>query len=84
VNADGTMVTQRDSMPMQNSYPTSLWLPDEYVTDRYLFDSALSNRYNLRIGLYDAETGTRLPLLTQSSGAGSDFFVVTLSAEDRE
>lgn len=84
VDADGSIVTQRDSMPMENGYPTTLWLPEEYVTDRYLFDTTLSSRYKLRIGLYDAQTGLRLPLVSQSTNATDDSLLVTLAADSAQ
>ncbi|HSH02840.1 MAG TPA: hypothetical protein VLL52_10010, partial [Anaerolineae bacterium] len=37
LNPDGTCCFwQQDIMPQQNNYPTTLWLPDEYITDTYI------------------------------------------------
>jgi hypothetical protein len=56
-------VWQQDVMPQQNQYPTTRWLPGEYVVDSYLItpDPALApGRYPIEIGLYLAESGRRL------------------------
>ena len=60
-NEDGTLVTQNDSQPIQNTYPTSLWIPDEYVLDTHTL-TLESGKYDLEIGLYIPDTGERLLL----------------------
>ena len=61
---DGTCcVWQQDVMPQQNQYPTSRWLPDEYVADTYIIapETPLTpGRYPIEIGLYLPATGRRL------------------------
>lgn len=61
---DGTCcIWQQDTMPQQNQYPTSRWLPGEVVVDTYqigLPDYLESGKYPVEIGLYLAETGQRL------------------------
>lgn len=47
-------------------YPTSFWMPGEYVTDTYSFQLP-PGQYSLATGLYNLETGERLPL---SNGQG--------------
>ncbi len=55
----GSNTTQQDQMPRANTYPTSFWLPGEFVIDRYTFPLPTSN-YELRVGMYDASNGVRL------------------------
>ncbi|MEO0564749.1 MAG: hypothetical protein AAF125_21770, partial [Chloroflexota bacterium] len=63
------IVAQRDQMPRANTYPTTLWMPGEYVTDSYVFEG-VQTAAEVRIGLYDSATGERL------AGVNDDTFVV--------
>jgi hypothetical protein len=60
----GHIVRQRDVMPVDNTYPTRLWAAGEYVYDVHVFDDLPPGAYQVRVGLYDAATGQRLPLET--------------------
>ena len=53
----GTLVGQADAPPVSNQYPTTMWRPGEIVQDTRL----VPRDYALRIGLYEAVTGQRLP-----------------------
>jgi hypothetical protein len=59
LDASGALMAQRDAMPRQGAYPTSLWQPGEFVLDTYDFEAAPPG-FRLLVGLYDAETGQRL------------------------
>ena len=59
LDAGGRIVAQRDVMPRDNSYPTSLWMTDEYVADEHPF-SLPRGSYSLEVGLYVPETGETL------------------------
>ena len=48
-------------MPQDNAYPTSLWLPGEFVADTYSLP-ALPDVERVRVGLYNPQTGVRLAL----------------------
>jgi len=57
---------QQDNLPVQGTYPTTGWLPDEVIVDPYhiaVRDDAPPGRYQMEIGLYDAATGLRLPVV---------------------
>jgi hypothetical protein len=56
-------VTGFDGPPVQNDYPTSLWEPNETIVDTHSLDlSRLApGKYDLVAGLYNPETGERLP-----------------------
>jgi 4-amino-4-deoxy-L-arabinose transferase-like glycosyltransferase len=72
LDAQGNMIAQQDSMPQHNQYPTSWWDPGEIVTDPRSIPLPAElgpGVYTLRIGLYDPQTGQRLPL----NGGGQDF-----------
>jgi hypothetical protein len=53
-------VAQRDVMPVDNRYPTSLWAEGEYIADEHHFDNLPSGAYQIRVGLYDPSNGVRL------------------------
>jgi hypothetical protein len=62
---DGSMTGQRDGQPVDGSYPTSLWLPGEIVQDVYEIPvrlDAAPGEQRLEVGMYVAQTGTRLPV----------------------
>ena len=73
VDEQGIIIEQRDAMPRENTYPTSLWTAGEYVTDLYVLP-AVAEVFLLRVGLYLPETGMRLPVQT---GAGGDFLLIS-------
>jgi hypothetical protein len=59
----GTIVTQDDAVPRRWTYPTSWWERDEMVEDTISLslDGVSSGWYRLVVGLYNPETGERLP-----------------------
>ncbi|HLV36581.1 MAG TPA: hypothetical protein VKY59_15765 [Spirillospora sp.] len=61
VDEAGSIVAQRDLMPVENTYPTSLWAAGEYIPDAHTFTRLLPSRYRVRVGLYDTTSGQRLP-----------------------
>lgn len=76
LNQDGSCcVWQQDLMPQQGDYPTSLWLPEEVVVDRYVIElpgEVASGDYPIEVGLFIAESGVRLAVETSGAG-GADF-----------
>lgn len=72
LDAAGTIRAQQDSAPQQGRYPTSWWDPGETVVDPFnlsLPSDLGPGSYTLRVGLYEPETGQRLPL----KNGGADF-----------
>ena len=60
----GSIVAQEDRVPGLGARPTTTWEKGEVVGDRLLVpidDATPAGRYDLAIGLYDQETGQRLP-----------------------
>ncbi len=54
---------QQDGPPVNGSYPTSLWSPDEKIWDQHRFlvsTDAPPGEYRLAVGMYGPTTGTRL------------------------
>ena len=69
---DGSMTAQEDRQPVGGSYPTSLWLPDEVVTDVYeliVRADAAPGEHRLAVGMYVPEDGRRLPVAGQPGNA---------------
>lgn len=77
VDATGEILAQRDAMPQANAYPTSLWLPGEYVVDSYelpLQPGATA----LRIGLYNPADAARLQIADIGDAEPHDFYELDL------
>jgi hypothetical protein len=63
------LADQRDAQPRAGAYPTSLWVPGEFIVDDYEFGLG-RGAWRFALGLYLPETGDRLPVF-DSSGAAS-------------
>ncbi len=65
----GAMAAQYDAMPREWSYPTSYWPPGKLIDDNVLLalDEVENGRYHLAVGLYNPQTGERLPV-TDATG----------------
>jgi hypothetical protein len=64
-----------DGIPAGGARPTSGWLAGEVVTDAHelrLDAGAPPGEYTLAVGLYDAASGLRLPLLGADGQAAAD------------
>ncbi len=59
LDADGKIITQSDGEPSGWTRPTTGWLPDEIVKDIHPLQMG-GGASELRIGLYDPQTGERL------------------------
>lgn len=76
ITPDGSIAAQRDVVPMSNTYPTSLWLPGEYVVDEHVFPSVDISVEAIRIGLYTQSSGVRLAIRGDVDGDTRDYFEV--------
>ncbi len=71
----GEMVAQRDSEPVGSMRPTSGWEAGEEVVDRYgvlVGEGTPSGRYELVVGMYEPESGERLPIVDEGGVAMGD------------
>lgn len=73
----GNRVAQHDGVPRDGRAPTSDWQPGEAIQDSHRLRRPAAGRYRLLIGLYDAATGQRAPLLGADGRAGADALTVT-------
>lgn len=65
VGPDGEIHGQRDLEPGRGRLPTNGWAPEEYVVMEYAIPvdgTAPAGTYELRLGLYDPDTGVRVPV----------------------
>ena len=71
LSADWTVVAQQDLPPLAGAAPTTTWLAGEVLTDPHhlaLPANLAPGEYRLIAGMYDPNTGQRLPIAT-----GGDF-----------
>lgn len=60
----GQLVAQSDEQPRGGAYPTSIWSAGERIVDEHRLDlppDLPPGDYSMRVGLYDAAGGARLP-----------------------
>lgn len=80
LNAQGEIVAQQDRQPVAGTRPTTGWLASEILTDSYqltLPEGLPTGTYTLKTGLYDPQTGQRLPL----ANSPNDFFLLPQTVE---
>jgi hypothetical protein len=85
VGPDGAIASQHDAMPQAGAYPTSAWQPGEIVIDDHTVElpaSADLENYSLLVGLYQSETGDRLPLLGADGQTQGDSVALRLLPGD--
>ena len=72
---DGQLAAGQDTPPLNGEAPTTSWLPDEYLIDRYeltIPPDAVPGTYSAEIGMYDPVTGQRLPVTLNSAPQPGD------------
>jgi hypothetical protein len=75
LDQDGQLVAQQDSEPVGGSRPTTSWSPGEVIVDRLgiLIPPNLNGgEYQLVVGMYQPDTGERLPVRDLGDGMGGD------------
>jgi hypothetical protein len=60
LDRSGQQIGGKDNQPVNGTYPTSHWMPGEYVTDEYFIPVQPPDGYAIEVGMYDPETGARL------------------------
>jgi hypothetical protein len=66
---------QQDNVPKQGQHPTTLWIEGEVVADPYRIvvdPNTPSGQYAIEIGLYNADTAVRLPVLNETGESVDD------------
>jgi hypothetical protein len=80
INQEGHIITQQDQIPGAGQFPTTGWVPNEYLVDPYHLavpaDAAPgSDIYKLRIGLYDDNDFSHMPV-TEAGKTPNDYIVL--------
>jgi hypothetical protein len=71
---DGPPIAQNDSEPAAGYRPTDGWPANENITDRrgvWIRPGLPGGMHGVYVGLYDAETGERLPILKEGQPMGN-------------
>ncbi len=70
VDNQGNLVAQADGPPQNGRYPTALMEPGEQILDKHLFtlpEDIPGGAYQILMGVYHPETGTRLPAVNTNN-----------------
>jgi hypothetical protein len=60
LDRSGQQVAGKDNQTVNGTYPTSHWMPGEYVIDEYVIPVIAPDDFGIETGLYDPETGAQL------------------------
>jgi 4-amino-4-deoxy-L-arabinose transferase-like glycosyltransferase len=69
IDHDGVVWGQKDSWPVDGSYPTGQWAQGDVIEDPYeigISPETPSGDYRLEVGMYLLETGERLPVTDEA------------------
>ncbi len=75
----GRLIAQHDSPPARNFVPYHTWQPGDMISDQHTItiSSPLSpGQYILAVGLYDPQTGERLPAQSNGTSLTNDVYEV--------
>jgi len=84
---DGSLAGQHDKVPYGGLYPPTRWWPGQIVDDDYVItipEDAPAGDYRIAVGMYDWQTGERLPLLDDAGTRLNDdqvFLEATIAVE---
>jgi 4-amino-4-deoxy-L-arabinose transferase-like glycosyltransferase len=70
---------QQDNEPVSNLRPTTTWLENEVISDKYaisLDSHAPAGAYRIEIGLYEPNTGLRLQVLDENGAPSTDHLII--------
>lgn len=79
VDEQGNLVAQRDSIPGNGLLPLNSWAVGEIITDQFAItpvDALVQGRYQVRVGLYEPNSGLRLRVTSASGDEPADYVVV--------
>jgi len=75
IDEDNRIWGQQDNLPEEGGHPTTRWVKGEVVADRYnisINPDVPPGEYAIEIGLYNAKTGVRLPILDEKGESVDD------------
>jgi len=80
VGAQGQMLVQQDGIPVRWTVPTDMWVKGEFIADEYdlrIPASAAPGAYTVRVGMYDPDSGARLPAIENGQRLTDDAIALT-------
>jgi hypothetical protein len=80
IDERGNIVAQKDNPPVDGLYPTTKWDPEEIVRDQYdlvIAPNAPRGRYQLKVGMYQPNTGQRLTVFDLEGKELGDGFLLS-------
>ncbi|MFB0536882.1 MAG: hypothetical protein ACETWR_18095, partial [Anaerolineae bacterium] len=80
LDADQVIRGWADGLPGGGTLPTTSWLAGEYLQDRHevtIKPEAPPGEYLIEVGLYEAISGERLPVLDEEGQAQGDKVLLT-------
>jgi hypothetical protein len=75
LDVEETVWGQADSIPQGGAAPTTSWVQEEIITDEYeivVDQKAPPGTYVVEVGMYDASTGLRLPIVADGERLAGD------------
>jgi 4-amino-4-deoxy-L-arabinose transferase-like glycosyltransferase len=71
-NPSGQLVAQHDGLPRGGRFPTDAWEPGDRLRDDHSVPVGTlpPGRYEVQVGMYDTQTGQRLPVTAPSASSG--------------
>jgi 4-amino-4-deoxy-L-arabinose transferase-like glycosyltransferase len=76
----GRILAQQDHAPGESvGYPPAVWWPEDIVEDEHILtvpDATVPGQYDLRVGLYDWQTGERLAVQQDSQSRNEEFVLL--------
>lgn len=72
-------LAQADGPPLGGDYPTHLWAAGEVIADSYMLHlppDLPDGRYPIQMGLYEPDSGVRLPLLIDGARQTNDIYPI--------
>ena len=83
----GQIQGQADSPPASGVYPTSVWDAGEFIADSHsisLPPNLPAGEYTVAMGLYDPQTGQRLPITDENDQTSGDHVTISGLAVERK
>ena len=80
LDSQGQLRAQADSPPTSGMYPTSVWDAGESIADFHtivLPTDLPAGNYTIAMGLYDPQTGQRLPIMDENGQTSGDHVTIS-------
>jgi hypothetical protein len=82
LDSSWSLVSQVDEIPGHGAYPTTGWLPGEYLCFDYnlpIPENLAQGQYAIEVGVYDSQSLERLPLNSSSEDQATSFIIQNIT-----